>query len=195
MRILLLIFLTVYSAAIAAEVFRWVDDSGEVHYSDRPHEGAEMVTLPQAQTFSMPAAQSVRRNTDTANDAQEAQTKVFSYTAVNIVSPTQNEVMWSAGGKVKVSVSVQPELRRGHSVMIYLDDKMVGGLTGNKREMEMTEVFRGDHTLHAEVRDAIGVVVGKGNSVMFTVKQTSIQNPSSPNVPPVPAPVRSGPGG
>jgi hypothetical protein len=83
---------------------------------------------------------------------------------------------------------MQPKLRRGDTLMIYLNDQMVEGLTGNQRETELTEVFRGEHTLRAEVRDASGGVVGNGNAVKFTVKQTSIQNPNNPNVP-------SGPGG
>ncbi|MEZ5498145.1 MAG: DUF4124 domain-containing protein [Steroidobacteraceae bacterium] len=30
-------------SAVHAEIYRWVDDSGRVHYSDRPVEGAELV--------------------------------------------------------------------------------------------------------------------------------------------------------
>jgi hypothetical protein len=71
--------------------------------------------------------------------------------------------------------------------MIYLDGQMVGGLTGNQREIELNEIYRGEHTLNTEVQDADGSVVEKGNAVTFTVQQTSIQNPNNPNVP-VPTP-------
>jgi hypothetical protein len=76
--------------------------------------------------------------------------------------------------------------------MIYLDDLLVESLTGNKRDMELTQVFRGEHTLHATVRDANGEVVGRGNSVSFTVKQTSIQNPNKLNLSSISALSRSG---
>jgi len=194
MRILFLVLLTVCSVAMATEVYRWVDDAGEVHYSDRPHEGAVRMALPEAQTFSTPASQSVRRSANEARNAQSDEQEAFSYQSVKIISPTQSQVLWSTGGLVKVTVSVRPNLRRGDTLMIYLDGKMIEGLTGNKRELELKEVYRGDHTLQVEIRDASGNVIGKGSSVTFTVKQTSILNPNNPNVPPVPAP-RPGPGG
>ena len=33
------------SAAVCAEAYRWVDEDGIVHFSDRPREGAEIVQL------------------------------------------------------------------------------------------------------------------------------------------------------
>jgi hypothetical protein len=183
MRTLILILLVACSVATAAEVYRWVDDDGEVHYSDRPHEGAEMVVLPKAQTFSAPKPRARRRDSDAAKDIPGDRPEAVGYQLVEIVSPTPNEVLWSTGGLVKVSVRVLPELRSGHTLMIYLNDQMVEGLTGNEREMELTEVFRGEHTLRAEVRGAGGGIVANGNSVTFTVQQTSIQNPNNPNVP------------
>jgi hypothetical protein len=178
-RILILILLAVSSIAVADEVYRWVDKDGQIHYSDRPHEGAEMVTLPEAQTFSMPASQPTQRTTDKQDDSQKAEP----YSSVAITSPTSDEALWGTDGKVKVSVSVQPQLHRGHRLMVYLDNKAVARLTGNQRDTELTEVFRGEHTLRTEVLDSTGSVVAKSNSVPFTVKQTSIQNQNNPNIP------------
>jgi hypothetical protein len=164
-RILILILLAVSSIAVADEVYRWVDKDGQIHYSDRPHEGAEMVTLPEAQTFSMPASQPTQRTTDKQDDSQKAEP----YSSVAITSPTSDEALWGTDGKVKVSVSVQPQLHRGHRLMVYLDNKAVARLTGNQRDTELT--------------DSTGSVVAKSNSVPFTVKQTSIQNQNNPNIP------------
>ena len=98
-------------------------------------------------------------------------------------------MLFNTGGLVKVSVSTQPRLRRGHTLLIYLDDEVVQDLTGNQRAMDLTEVPRGEHRLYAEVRDDGGSVVEKSEAVLFTVKQTSIQNPNNPNVPtPTPRP-------
>ncbi|WP_297526740.1 DUF4124 domain-containing protein [Thiohalobacter sp.] len=36
------------SAAVRAEVYRWVDENGEVHFSDRPRSGANTVRVPKA---------------------------------------------------------------------------------------------------------------------------------------------------
>ncbi len=197
MRILIIVFLATCSVASAAEVYRWVDENGQVYYSDRPHEGAEQITLPQAQTFSTPAAQPVRRrvtvNTDEISGKSDQKDKADTYKSVKIVSPSSGEVVWNNGGLMTVSVSTQPALRRGHTLMLYLDDRMVESLVGNRRTVDLTEVFRGEHTLRTEIRNAAGDLVADGNPVTFTVQQTSILNPNNPNRPPIPGP--AGPGG
>jgi len=183
MRTFILILLVAGSVATASDVYRWTDDNGEVHYSDRPHEGAERVTLPKAQTFSAPAPQRKSVNSDVARDEESKKKKDVSYSSVRITSPNSDEVLWNTGGVMNVSVSTQPGLRRGHTLMIYLDGQVVGNLTGNQRATELTGINRGEHTLNTEVRDASGDIVGTGNAVNFMVQQTSVQNPNNPNVP------------
>lgn len=180
MRALILVLLAAVSIIAVAEVYRWVDEDGEIHYSDRPHEGAEKVLLPKAQTFSAPKRQSNRGSSATQADAAKKDESETVYESIAILSPAPNEVLWGTGGVVKVSLRVLPELNSGHVLMIYLNDQMVAGLTGNERETELTEVFRGEHTLRVEVRNPAGGVVASGNSVTFTVKQQSIQNPNRP---------------
>lgn len=181
MRSFILMFLAVCSVATAAEVYRWVDDNGQVTYSDRPHAGAEKVTLSQAQTFSAPALQKVQRAPTI--DADDDKDKTGTYELVKIVNPAQDAVLWSTGGLLQVSVRTKPNLRRGHSLMIFLDGRTVERLTGDKRQVELTAVFRGEHTLRMEIHDAEDGLVANSDSVTFTVKQTSTQNPNNPNVP------------
>ena len=64
MRVSLLLFSLLTGLSAFAEVFRWVDEDGVVHFSDRPHEGAETVELPKAQTFPAPASSRQRQTTE-----------------------------------------------------------------------------------------------------------------------------------
>ncbi len=180
MRASILILLFGWSVVTAAaEVYRWVDETGQVHFSDVPHEGAESVTLPEAQTFSTPVQPQVQR---TVEDGQDAGQEEAGYSSVRITNPKPGEVLWSTGGLVNVSVSTQPKLRRDHILIIYLDGQEVDSLTGPKRQTGLTNVFRGEHTLRTDIRDREGRVFAESDSVAFTVKQTSIQNPNNPNI-------------
>jgi Domain of unknown function (DUF4124) len=183
MRIFILILLSASFAATAAEVFRWTDDNGVIHFSDLPQEGAEKITVEGAQTFSAPAPQRRERDSGSTADEQDG----FSYSAVNIVSPGSGEVLWNTGGSMKVSVNTQPKLKLGHTQMVYLDGQVAANLNGSQRSAELTGIERGEHTLTTEVRNADGDVVGTGNAVTFMVQQTSVQNPNNPNIP-TPAP-------
>lgn len=196
MRTLMFVLLAVVSTGVSAEVYRWVDDTGQIHYSDRPHEGAETVTLPHAQTFPAPRAPQRRAAPPAvpadASPAAAAGQSAVDYRAVDIVAPKHQEVMWNTAGVVRVTVATEPALRRGHVLVIYLDDEVVARLTGSDRKTELTQVYRGEHTLQAEVRDSGGAIVAGSVPVKFTVQQTSIQHPNNPNAPPAPA--TTGPG-
>jgi hypothetical protein len=176
--ILLLCLLTGLSAF--AEVFRWVDEDGVVHFSDRPHEGAETVELPKAQTFSAPAASRQRQTIEEEPDPAVEE----GYTGLRILSPGQDEVLWNTGGIVDVRVAAEPQLQTGHSIQLFLDGQPVAGLEGGQSNGQITDVFRGTHDLYAEIHDANGNGLFRSVAISFTVQQTSVQNPNNPNVRP-----------
>ena len=97
---------------LAQEVYRWVDDDGHVHYSDRPREGAEEVVLPKAQTFSAPPV--------AARSAQPDPGEPFEYDSISVTRPAEEETIWNTANQVEVAVALKPRLRRGDKIMWYL---------------------------------------------------------------------------
>ena len=193
MRILICIVSGLFAASLAsAEVYRWTDENGVVHFSDRPQEGAEVIEMPQAQTFEAPPVPQRRsRNNDSGSSSRQNpdETDRQVYGQVSISSPAQDEVLRNTGGAVPVAVNTVPSLRRGHKLIIFLDGQPVETLTSGRSKTQLSEVFRGQHSLKAQVRAADDQVVGESDTVTFTVQQTSIQSPSNPLAPPVPTPL------
>lgn len=188
MRTLILLLLALgVEPVVAAEVYRWTDENGVVHFSDRPMEGAEVIRLPEAQTFSAPAPQRRTQRSDAGNQQPDQQGGA-EYAQLSIIRPLSDQVLRNTGGIVEVIVNLEPALKRGHRLQIVLDGEPVETLTAGRTKTQLREVFRGQHTLIAEVRDSAGGVVDTSEAVKFTVQQTSIQNPSNPLAPSVPTP-------
>jgi len=187
MRNILILILLFPAFANAAEVYRWTDSAGEVHYSDRPKEGAEVVTIEEAQTFSTPAptTSSSTRSTGTRSTGTRGADgdKSPAYSLFEIVTPQQEEVLWNIGGELDVALRLTPRLQSGHTVSVFLDGEPVRKLPRGSTRAQLSDVFRGTHTLHAEVQDRAGAAVATTDPVQFTVQQTSIQNPNNPNRP------------
>lgn len=185
MRILILLIALIPAVLVAAEVYRWVDDDGTVHYSDRPQEGAETVIIQEAQTFSAPAPRSTSSTSTTTSaktdDAEPEDAAVYSN--FEILSPRQEEVLWNTGGQLNVSLSARPRIRSGHTVFLYMDGQEVQQLPRGRMQAGLMDVERGTHQLHAEVRNRSGSTVARSDTVQFTVQQTSIRNPNNPNRP------------
>jgi hypothetical protein len=167
------LLLMVSAGAVAAEVWRWVDENGVTHFSDRPHPGAERVELSPAQTFTAPALPPPRQpaSSETVEPASP-------YSRVTIVSPGAGEMFWNIGGELTVQLELEPQLMRGHQLRLFLDGSRVEGVPQGPVQFTIGEVWRGEHTLRAAIFDSGGRELASSEAITFYVQQTSIQNPA-----------------
>ena len=174
-----------------ADVYKWVDEDGQLHFSDMPQdEDAEIVELQNAQTFEAPAApRRPRRSIGGQSDGAQ-----FQYDALEIVSPTQEQVFWNNEGQLDVSIRLKPNLRAGHSLQLSLDGQIVDERRRLSGVISLANVTRGQHNLTARVFDNTGASLIQADAVTFNVQQTSVLNTNNPNniPPPTPSP-RAGP--
>jgi hypothetical protein len=164
-----LLSLLAVGAAAAQEAYRWVDEDGVVHYSDRPREGAETIELP------APNVATTRRVPRVAEESQPEEEPddepAAGYTSMEIVSPKAEETLWNIEGVLNVSVALEPALQPGHQVRAYFDGKMqpVSGTS-----FQLQEVWRGVHNIQVEVVDATGKVMIRTQPNRFYVQQNTV---------------------
>ncbi len=187
--VILLLAVGIAGMAVSAEVYRWVDDSGQVHYTDRPRDGAERVDIGSAQAIEtrVPEWRTTRRNS-------EGKEESFRYKKLEIVKPAQEEILWNIEGELDVSMQLQPQLQTGHHIELFLDGKPVAlPRQGRSLQAHVTDVFRGVHVLTAVVKDRNGRTLIESEPRTFAVQQNSILNPNNPNN--APPPGTGGPAG
>ncbi len=165
--------LTLTAPALAEQIYRWVDSSGQVHYSDVPRDGAEQIDVDPAQAFSSGV---IARSSSSSSVEPSAAEAVAVYDTLDIVSPTQEESIWNTGGIITVSVSSSPALKPGHSVRIYYDGNPVNESSSRAMSVQLSEVYRGEHRISAEILDVNGVVVKQAEPVTFFYKQSTVSN-------------------
>src|SRR5262245_32457060 len=151
---LIVLFVLSITPAGAGPAWMWKDSNGLVHYSDTPVPGATRIDLGSAQGFGPAQGGSVRRSLP-AEAPQASTTNDQSYSAITIVSPTQQQTLWNTGGEVSVQLTTQPSLRQGDRVDLVLDGQR-RNLDSPSTQFTLAEVFRGIHTLEAVVIDANG---------------------------------------
>ena len=157
------------AAAAAQEAYRWVDEDGVVHYSDRPREGAEAIVLPSPNVAS--TRRTARPSAAPAEEDEPAEEPEIGYTSIEIVSPAAEETLWNIEGVLNVSVALQPALQQGHQVRAYFDGEMrpVSGAS-----FQLQEVWRGVHNLQVEVVDGTGRVMIRSQPNRFYVQQNTV---------------------
>jgi hypothetical protein len=166
-----LIGLLIFTPVMADEIYKWVDENGQIHFSDVPQEGATEVEIAPIQTFSAP---SVAASSSSSNDADDANETVMNYESLEITSPAMEETIWNTGGTVTVAVQTRPGLRTGHQIRLYLDGKPLPNLAPGTSSLQVSEVFRGEHQLRAEIWDETGTILIKADPSIFFYQQTSV---------------------
>ena len=157
---------------VLADAYRWVDEDGVVHFSDRPQPGAEKVHL--AGSNPGPAPSSNRsRNTSQAQDEAEEPAAIapFSYKSIEISNPVAEETLWNIEGVLSVSLSLSPELQPGHQVRVYLDGTPQLVRTAN---FQLEEIYRGVHNIQVEVIDETGKLMIRSRPSRFYVQQNVV---------------------
>ena len=157
-----------------AQAYKWVDEDGITHYSDRPREGAEVLELSEytrttgAQIYRAPRAAAEDGATSPAEEAP------FKYESFAVASPGAEETLWNIEGVLNVSLALSPGLQSGHRVRVYFDGqpRMVNGTS-----FQIEEVWRGVHNIQAEVIDETGKLMIRSRTNRFYVQQSTVNIP------------------
>lgn len=164
MRFILLLLTLALALPASAEIYRYVDDDGSVHYTDEPppeHEGAaeavDLEPLPTVKSRTPAGLPDVAQSRQQPTSASGEQ-----YSAVKIARPLNEQTIRDASHTLTVVVQSTPPVRTnmGHRVRFFLDGKPVNSEPIASNTMTMREVYRGTHTVSAEIVDAQGRVIG-----------------------------------
>ncbi len=150
--------------AAAEQIFRSVDENGNVVFSDTPpaqSRGAEPVDLPEMNEY--PSQRPVYRQGETSETPPVAAPR---YAEVKVVSPHNDEAIRNNAGSVHVEISSDPVLAPGHTLQLIMDGEVIAANTTGS--FDLSYVDRGTHRLEARIiDDATGDELARSEAVTF----------------------------
>lgn len=163
------------SATASADIYKWKDRYGKTQYGDKPPKGvktepfkAPPITVIKNYGNQWKYAPAQREDTS----QKKPQSTAGRYESISIVAPKAGQAIRANDGDVTLMLSIKPKLKRGHSIAVFLDGKLVSN--GSSRAVNLTSLDRGLHQVNAEIRDAYKTTLMSSPSVSFTVLRTSI---------------------
>lgn len=175
------------TGALAAPVYKSIDEHGNVVYTDEPGSNGKPVDLPALSTYPAPDPKSMKLGTP-ADDSHDEPGNA-GYNSLMVTQPGQEATVRDNTGTVEVQAALTPALNEaaGHRFRLYLDGKAVGEpLSVPKATIE--NVDRGAHEVQVVVTDAAGNVLKSSESVRFYLHHMSQNFPHGPKPPPKPTP-------
>lgn len=157
----------------AAEIWRWTDANGTVHYSDSPVPGAERVdvhvTRPATPAQPAPPPTYSSSATEPAPDAPR-------YTRCAIAQPANDSTLQFSEA-VNVSLAIEPALQDGHDVQVFLNGAAYAEWPSASITHSLGMLPRGSYTLAVRIVDSSGTVRCTGPVSNFHVRQPSLLSP------------------
>ncbi len=165
------IFLLSVSAAWAADIWKVVDEDGNVTYTDQPpKDGTKPMDLPELSVIETDI-----QDVQTPVDEEEVKAPTTSelrklYRDFQITRPLQEETFWGTANTVVVTWGSRTPFTPDLNVRLFINGKArVAPATGG---VSLT-LDRGEHKVFAELRDASNRRILKTDTVTFYIKQNS----------------------
>jgi hypothetical protein len=175
------VLLMLLAGIVQADVYKSVNDKGEVTYSDQPMPKAERMKLPELPTYTAPLVSRL-------SSIPESKTVPSLYESMKILEPENDATIRDNQGVVRVRIVLAPPLmtKQGHKIQFYLNGEP-NGIPVSNTSISFSNLDRGSYTLSASVLDAKGDTVMTSDPVAFHLHRESILNPNNPlNVKPKP---------
>ena len=182
-----IVLLSAVSLSANAEVYKKIDQDGNVSFTDVPtSKDQKAIHIDPPMTYeSKPITPQTPSSAEESDESGESETTAtaetqIKYEILSINTPTNDENLRDNGGNVAVSLSSQPDLDRTaqHQYILYLDGKKVSESQSSTTSLANTD--RGTHTLIAEIVDKEQNTLIKSDSITFHLQRVALRPRVSP---------------
>jgi len=166
-----ILLLCAFSAS--AGLYKGLDEEGNVTYSDKPFENAEIITPPPITVLDAPKIPAKAAPKEAVEEKTE-DTEVAKYTVFKITAPTDGQTIWNAVD-LSVAVKMTPALdtKHGHNMWLFMDGKPLVKKSSSPL-MQIGRSDRGEHKLQAQVRNKNGKVLKTSKTITVHIKNTVV---------------------
>lgn len=164
--------------AALAEVYKTVDENGNVVYTDTPPEpGAAPMQLRELSVVPVPEYAS-KKKAEQSSGLKEGEVPDLAelrrgYRDFSLTSPTQEQTFTGTGNVATIAWNTRFELQPGMQVLLHIDDQALPPTTAGV--LNSPPLDRGEHQVRAELVDARNRTIATSGPVTFFVHQNSAQ--------------------
>jgi len=165
------IMLSLISLDSLAEVYKLVDEDGNITYTDQPASAAEPATLEKLSPLNQIPTLLKPADDEALAELADGETELFAgYNSALIVSPENGSIIPHNQISIVIQLSLSPQLQAGHRVQFWFDGAPQGQPVA-VTAYQIDNIERGSHSLSARVFSAQGQLLISTASVEVHVKR------------------------
>lgn len=158
------------------KIYQKIGPNGEIILTDQPSPGAKEIDVPPANKnvyTPQPLPDYTPSQTNHSSTRDDDEVRSYNYTSFVMSSPTNEETIWANEGGVTLQVSLTPELSGNHSLLFVVDGK---SMPANGLSLTLDDIERGEHKIHAEIRDGKNAIVQSTPEITIYVRRPTVKN-------------------
>ena len=168
MKNLCLLIALIFSVNLNAQIYRTIDKDGNAVFSDVETDGSEEIELTEP---SQVESLSVNPLPPRENSSRDKREKAFKYESIVITSPNDDEALRNNSGSITINASIEPQLRYGHMIILYLDGEE--HMSSQSPTFSLSELNRGTHTARISIKDESGKILISSKTTTFHLQRHS----------------------
>lgn len=176
--ILITISLAITASGLAAQVFKIVDEDGNVTYTDkRPKDGSRPIKLRPISVIEAPTYKKASPATEENSETEDKTEMPLRYLRKHyedfaIVSPRPEQSIWNPQQPINVAWNSRYQLQQGMQVKIMVDGTEQA--TTSDKVILVSGLERGEHTVTAELKDANNRNIATAEPLTFFIRKPSV---------------------
>jgi hypothetical protein len=178
--ILITMLLAFAAGPLMAQVYKTVDENGNVTYTDQPPaDGSKPIKLRPISVIEAPTyekAPEADEESATGEESKEMTLKDLrkTYKDFSIIAPQPEETIWNPEEFISVAWRVGYQLQPGMTVTVFVDGTQYAKTTDPVVQVDMRD--RGEHKVTAELKDARNRRIATAEPVVFYIMQPGLGN-------------------
>ncbi|MEI6859254.1 MAG: DUF4124 domain-containing protein [Shewanella sp.] len=177
MRFYLMALLLLFTLFAQATVYKWVDQDGKVHYSDKPIENSEVVEF-NSNTQNQIKFHTPKDYSSATNDIQEPLTEYYN---LSISSPVEEEIIRNNEGKITIIAMMSPDLKAKH-VLVLLMDGVIVSPSQTSTIFSLKDIDRGEHSFVIKAIAQNGKQLASTSPRKIYLHRAIITRQATPNI-------------
>jgi len=176
----LVLLLAMVSVPLAAQVYKTVDEDGNVVYTDQaPKDGSPPIKLRPLSVIETPEYARPAKPTPESDAGESGKEMSLRYLRKNyadfaIISPQAEETVWQPESVITIAWNTRYQLQAGMQVTVSVDG--VAQKTTSEQVISLAALDRGEHTVTAELTDGQNRRVATAEPVTFFVRRPGLYN-------------------
>jgi len=168
-----------FAATAAAQVFKYIDENGNVAYSDRPVVGAEEVKIKETRKRRSIPEDNRSGNTPEPGAARSSRTipsdakQEVTYSGLEILTPKDNKVVDARSGTVQIVFLPSPALGEGDEIVLNVNGKDMS--KGRSTSFSLNALAAGGYSITGRIVNGDGETRIGSPSVSISVSDIGVE--------------------